>query len=385
MNRGLTALVTVVFLLVVGSAGLIYWLESTYDPATDPLRIDEPAATRPQAEATPPTATGDTAERPQTAPTETETAATDQPSQPQPAATETQPPSSAESSSPQPPADPSTTTPQPQTETRETRLVPAPQPDLVKQTPDGPLPVIAPDGRTPLATYARPHRRSGRPQIAIVLGNLGMSQSNTIAAIQQLPGEVTLAFHPYGRNLQDYVNQARAAGHEVLLEVPMEPIDTSINDPGPYALMTSLPTRTNLERLDWVLGRFAGYVGVLNFMGDRFTTSEPHLRPVLEAVRGRGLMFLDSRTSARSVAGQIAEEIGLPGAVNDRQIDLQASRTAIDTQLRELERLAQSNGQAVGVGYPYPVTIERLSEWSRRLLGKGIDLVPTSALVQASG
>ena len=165
----------------------------------------------------------------------------------------------------------------------------------------------------------------------------------------------------------------------------MEPVDVGIQDPGNYALLTSLPTRTNLERLDWLLGRFSGYVGVINFMGDRFTTSEPHLRPVLEAVRGRGLMFVDRRTSPRSVVEKVSLEIGLPGAASDRQIDTQASRAAIDARLRDLERLARAGGQAVGVAYPYPVTIELLSEWARGLRAKGIDLVPTSALVQVTG
>ena len=103
-------------------------------------------------------------------------------------------------------------------------LWPAPDPALIKRTDSGPLPIIAPDGRTPLQVYARPYNETGQQRIAIVVGSLGMSEATTLAAIQQLPGGVTLSFAPYGRNLQDYVNLARAAGHEVLLQVPMEPV-----------------------------------------------------------------------------------------------------------------------------------------------------------------
>ena len=259
-------------------------------------------------------------------------------------------------------------------------LPPAPDPALIKSTEDGPLPMVAPDGRTPLQVYARPYKATGRPRVALVVGSLGLSQATTVAAIQQLPGGVTLAFAPYGRNLQDYVNQARAAGHEVLLQVPMEPMDYPTNDPGPHTLLTSLTINKNLKRLNWLLGRFTGYVGVVNYMGGRFTTAESHIRPILEALRDRGLMFLDARASSSSVVSDLAGKIGLTVAANDRVIDLIASRAAIDARLLELERLASASGGAIGIGFPYPVTIERLAQWTRALGERGFDLVPISAL-----
>ena len=264
--------------------------------------------------------------------------------------------------------------------TAEGGLPPAPDPALIKSTDSGPLPVVAADGRTPLLVYARPYAATGRPRIAVIVGSLGLSQATTVAAIQQLPGGVTLAFAPYGRNLQDYVNQARAAGHEVLLQVPMEPMDYPTNDPGPHTLLTSLTINHNLKRLDWLLGRFAGYVGVVNFMGGRFTAAESHVLPILEALRDRGLMFLDARASSSSVANSIAGKIGLTIAVNDRVVDAIASRAAIDARLLELERLASASGGAIGIGFPYPVTIERLAQWTRVMGDRGYDLVPISAL-----
>jgi polysaccharide deacetylase 2 family uncharacterized protein YibQ len=259
-------------------------------------------------------------------------------------------------------------------------LRPAPDPALIKSTDDGPLPVVAPDGRTPLQVYARPYRATGRPRIAVVIGSLGLSQATTLAAIQQLPGGVTLAFAPYGRNLQDYVNQARAAGHEVLLQVPMEPMDYPTNDPGPHTLLTSLTINNNLKRLDWLFGRFAGYVGVVNFMGGRFTSAESHVRPILEAIRDRGLMFLYTRASSSIAAGSVVGKTGLHIAASDRVVDAIASRDAIDARLLELERLATASGGAIGIGFPYPVTIERLTQWTRTMGDRGYDLVPVSAL-----
>lgn len=269
----------------------------------------------------------------------------------------------------------------------ETALVPAPP---TAETPAAPAAADTPAADSPAsdpATLAwransRPFQARPRaPRIAIVLWGLGLSKASTSAAIQQLPGEVTLAFAPYGRDLQDWADQARAAGHEVLLQLPMEPESYPDNDPGPHTLLTSLSVRDNLQRLDWLLDRFSGYVGVTNYMGSRFTTSERHLRPVLRSLRERGLLFLDSRSAANSVAGKIATEMQMAHALNNRYIDNEASRPAIDARLLELERLAEARGYAVGIGFPYPVTIERVAQWARTLERKGVQLAPLSAVV----
>ncbi len=260
-------------------------------------------------------------------------------------------------------------------------LAPAPDPALLSEGQNGRLPVIAPDGRRAWQVYARPFDGQGeRPRIAIMLAGLGLSQSATKAAIQQLPGAVTLGFAPYARGLEAWMNEARAAGHEVFLELPMEPFDYPDSDPGPHTLLTTLGDSDNIDRLDWLLSRTAGYVGVTNFMGDKFTSSPESLGPVLEALRDRGLMFLDARTSRESVAGDLATQIELPRALNNRFLDNEASRIAIDARLLELEEIAKSVGYAVGIGFPYPVTLERIARWSATLEAKGITLAPMSAL-----
>ena len=263
----------------------------------------------------------------------------------------------------------------------EIALGPVPDPGLVRESPTGPLPVIGEDGRQAWRVYARPFEELyDRPRVAILLGGMGMSQSATNAAIQQLPGEVTLAFAAYAPNLDDWIAQARAAGHEVMLQVPMEPFNYPANDPGPHTLLTSLSPEENIERLEWLLSRFAGYVGVTNFMGSKFTASPDHLRPVLHNLKERGLMVLDSRASRNSVAAELSDEIGVPHAINNRFVDSEASRVAIDGRLSELERIARATGSAVGIGYPFPVTIERLAAWIETLDEKGLVLAPMSAV-----
>jgi polysaccharide deacetylase 2 family uncharacterized protein YibQ len=220
-----------------------------------------------------------------------------------------------------------------------------------------------------------------RPRIAVVIVDLGLSSAATQAAIQNLPARVTLGFSPYADNLTNWINLARAAGHEVLLGLPMEPTSFPTRDPGPETLLTSLSPTENLDRLNWVLSRATGYVGVTNNMGSRFTASAQALRPVLVTLRDRGLMFLDARTTPRSEAAHLATEIGLPRAINDRMIDEEASRVAIDAMLADVEKVAKETGNAVAMGQAYPVTFERLSAWLPTLDGKGIVLAPITALV----
>lgn len=260
-------------------------------------------------------------------------------------------------------------------------LVPAPDAALVKKGNDAPLPAIGADGRKPWQVYARPFDRADRrPRIAVMIVGLGLSGAATEAAINGLPGAVTLVFNPYAPRLGEWIERARAAGHEVLLSLPMEPANYPRVDPGPQTLLTSLDARQNLDRLQWVLSRVTGYVGVVSAAGSRFTTSKADLLPVLDAIKGRGLMFVDSRTTHQSVAGELAKSIGLPRTTSDLVLDQQASRDAIDQRLQQLETVARQSGVAVGItGDVYPVTIERLALWVPGLERKGIALAPVSA------
>lgn len=261
-------------------------------------------------------------------------------------------------------------------------LAPVPDPALVTKSPNGALPGVVPDGRKAWQVYARPSNPDDqRPLIAVLVAGVGLSQAATRSAIQQLPGQVSLAFAAYAPNVDRWVAEARAAGHEVLLQMPMEPVNFPANDPGPHTLLTSLPAGENIGRMEFILSRSSGYVGVVSLMGARFMSSSAHMRPVMAALNERGLLFLDGEASAGSVALSLASEIGLPNAVNDRFIDRPASRAAIDAQLLELEQLARAKGATIGVGYPFPVTIERLTQWAPSLKDKGIALAPISSVV----
>ncbi len=261
-------------------------------------------------------------------------------------------------------------------------LVPAPVPGLVEDSRNGPLPRIAQDGRKPWQVYARPFPATDkRPRIAIVMSDLGLSGVTTGNALAKLPPGITLAFLPYAERLDDWVERARTKGHEVMLSVPMEPLNYPRDDPGPNALLTMLGPDRNVERLEWSLGKAVGYVGITSTTGSKFTANPAAMQPVIDVLKARGLLLVDSRVNPKSVAGPLANLAGVPRALGDRVIDRDLSRGAIDDQLRELEELAKTNGAAVGFASPYPTTIERLNLWLTSLADRGIALAPASAVV----
>jgi polysaccharide deacetylase 2 family uncharacterized protein YibQ len=195
-----------------------------------------------------------------------------------------------------------------------------------------------------------------------------------------LPGQITLAFAPYGNELDQIAARARDAGHELLLQVPMEPFDYPDNDPGPQTLLTSLDPAQNLDRLHWLMSRFRGYVGLANFMGARFTASEQSLSPVLRETAKRGLIFMDDASSGRSLAGQIAGANNLPFAKADLTIDAVPTTADIDRALAKLEAVARERGLALGFAHALPVSIERIARWAKAAEGRGFVLAPISAV-----
>jgi polysaccharide deacetylase 2 family uncharacterized protein YibQ len=211
----------------------------------------------------------------------------------------------------------------------------------------GALPTFGDESIQRWRAYTQPSELpNGIPVVAIVIGGLGMSEAATTAAIQQLPGPVTLAFVPYAPDLSSWIARARAAGHEVLLQMPTIEPGTSMED--------------YLNRVQWLLDRFSGFVGFTNYMAQGFTYASDVMEPFLEEVRAQGLLFVS--------------------AEYDQKVDTVSSQISIDLRLLELEQTARSEGRAVGFGFPYPVTINRVSEWLTSADQENFFLAPISAL-----
>jgi hypothetical protein len=263
-------------------------------------------------------------------------------------------------------------------------LARAPIAGLYEQGSNGPLPIIASNGRTPAQAYARPFSGDAqRPRVAIIIGGLGFNARATTQAINELPAEVTLSFVPYAADLQSWVDRARARGHEVMIELPMEPFDPDADDTGPLTLLASANAQQNLSRLETLLSRSAGYFGVTNYQGARFATSAAASAPIVQALRRRGLALVSSGIGQRSALSVEAGRAGLPNTAADRIIDARREADAIDEQLLNLEALALQNGSAIGAGFAYPVTMEQVNRWAAQISARGYQLAPASAVLNA--
>jgi polysaccharide deacetylase 2 family uncharacterized protein YibQ len=256
-------------------------------------------------------------------------------------------------------------------------------PALIENTAQGPLPRIADDGRKPMTAYAAPAPAGAKFKIAIVVSGLGLSASATKAAIDALPPAVTLGFAPYAQDVSNWVGEARARGHELLLEIPMEPFDFPDSDPGPHTLRSGQNEGANIQRLTWALTRFTGYAGVTNLLGQRFLSDSDALSPTMTYLNRRGLYFFDNGSAAQSVTPIVAGQTGMPLAQSGPAIDSIQTALEIDRRLSGLETQARANGSAVGSAFLYPVTIARLADWAKGLQSRGFVLVPVSAIVTA--
>jgi hypothetical protein len=260
----------------------------------------------------------------------------------------------------------------------------APDQKFLEMTPHGFIPKIAADGTRPADAFARPVQalagKPDAPRIALIVSGLGVSASTTADAIAKLPGPVTLGFVPYGTDIAGLAVRARAAGHELLLQVPMEPFEYPDNDPGPQTLLTSLTPEQNIDRLHWVMSRFQGYVGLANTMGARFTASETSFAPILHEIAKRGLIYVDDGSNPRSVAGRIAGANNSPFARADVTIDAVPTPAEIDHALDRLEMAARERNVAVGIASALPVSIAHIAKWAKTAASRGLLLVPITAV-----
>jgi uncharacterized protein len=269
--------------------------------------------------------------------------------------------------------------------TQPARMAGVPNDDLIEDTPDGKLPRIGSDGLRPFDYYARPWSGARGTRIAIVVSGLGISQTGTMRAVRDLPEEITLAFAANGNSLSRWVPEARRNGHEVLLQVPMEPFDYPDNNPGPGTLLTGKGSNANLTNLHQAMARMNSYTGVMNYLGGKLLSTPQALQPVMNDIAGRGLMFLDDGSIAQTLSGKVADSLSMPHAFADLTLDTDVNQEAILRKLDDLERIAQRNGSAIGVASGFDESISAIQKWATEAGGRGIEIVGVSALANTPG
>lgn len=274
--------------------------------------------------------------------------------------------------------------PLPELRRQEPALAHLPDPELVEKGASGVIPKRSPDGLRPMDVYSRPPDTEGNfgvARVVIIVGGLGISQTSSQDAIRRLPGAVTLAFAPYGNSLSRWMQAARKGGHELLLQVPMEPYDYPANSPGPHTLVSGVTPAENLANLHWAMSRITNYVGVMNFLGGRLVTTRDALKPIFDDLAERGLLFLDDGSVKNTVTGEVARASVLPYARAHIQIDAVRTRREIAARLDELVKEARRTGLAIGVANAFPESIDMISKFASTAGKLEIEITPVSAIV----
>ncbi len=261
--------------------------------------------------------------------------------------------------------------------------IPDPDPDLLRATPLGKVPRIAPDGRKALNAYARPFRGDySKPRIAIIVGGLGLNIALTERAIDELPPEISLSFAPYAKDLDFWTKKARDAGHEILIELPMEGYGENQQALGGAALLSTRTEQENLQRLDWLLSRFGGYFAATNYMGSKFSTNEAALTPILRKLHEAGVGYIDDTGAAFKAGAASGAALTMIDKIISAAPDDSGRRT-VRRELTRLEQIAKAEGAAIGKTYAYAATLDEIAAWAAKLEDKSLSAAPVSAILQA--
>jgi polysaccharide deacetylase 2 family uncharacterized protein YibQ len=223
----------------------------------------------------------------------------------------------------------------------------------------------------------------GRPMIAIVIDDVGVDRARSERVIA-LPSPVTIAFMTYAEQPRHWMARARGEGHEYLVHVPMQPAGAGVNA-GPHVLTVGQDRETLLGRLRWGLDRWDGEVGVNNHMGSRFTEDAAGMALVAAELKRRELLFLDSRTSPRSVGAVEAARASVPWAERNVFLDNEPTVAGVRRQLAVVEDLARKRGYAIAIGHPHEATTAVLGDWIPAIEARGMTVASLTTVMRYAG
>lgn len=215
---------------------------------------------------------------------------------------------------------------------------------------------------------------AGKAYMSIIIDDLGQSDVRDQRTLA-LPGPITMAIMPDTPHATEFARQAHKAGKTVILHMPMDPAT------GPYAWHPGTPLAELAQRLDAALAKVPFAAGINNHMGSRMTSQPEPMAWLMGELQRRHLFFVDSRTSAATVAAAKAQAIDLAHVSRDVFLDDERTVDAISAQLQQGIALARKQGSAVLIGHPYPQTLQVLESELPRLKAQGIELIPIRQMI----
>jgi hypothetical protein len=220
---------------------------------------------------------------------------------------------------------------------------------------------------------------SSPPLVAIIIDDLGYDHIMA-SKFLELDGILSFSVLPHSPFQHRIATAIYRSGRDVLLHLPMEPVEYPDADPGRGALLSSMGPDVLLDQLERDLDAVPYVVGVNNHMGSRLTQDSSKMRQIFTLLKRRNLFFIDSLTSPKSRCSQAAELLQLKFAQRDVFLDHFQDPNAIRLQIKRLITLANTHGQAIGIAHPYPVTWETLKQELPKIR-RQVKLVPVSQLV----
>lgn len=221
------------------------------------------------------------------------------------------------------------------------------------------------------------------PKVAIIIDDIGYDRLMAEKFLS-LRGVFTFSVLPYSPYKEKIVSQAHQKGFEIMLHLPMEPVEYPLVDPGPGSLFTSMSPDQLICQLNQDLDAVPYIQGVNNHMGSKMTQVSSQMNQIFSILKKRGLFFIDSRTTNKSLSTQSARLLQVPYARRDVFLDNIQEPEFIRKQIEELVRVASRKGEAVGIAHPHPVTYKVLRE-ALPDLRKKVLLVPASRVVYIIG
>jgi len=219
-----------------------------------------------------------------------------------------------------------------------------------------------------------------KQKIAIIIDDIGYELS-PVDEILRMKAPITLSILPHCPYSKEAAEKAYRAGREILLHLPMEPLGYPDKNPGDGALFVRMGDNEIRHRIEENLKSVPHVSGVNNHMGSRFMSNEEKLEVVLKKLREMDLFFVDSYTTAASIALRLARETGVPAAKRDVFLDPDQSPETVVREFARLKKLAQQNGFALGIGHPYPATLAFLEKELPKLRNEGFELISISELI----